>query len=659
MDFFQQQHHARRHTRMMVVMFIVAVAAVVAVLNVFGVVAWAMTMGTPLLDPANLMRQTPRELYMGVTALTLMFIAFGTISTLMKLSAGGAAVAEMVGARRVERDSREPLERRLLNVVEEMSIASGITMPQVYVMDEEQAINAFAAGYSPNEAIVAVTRGTLENLSRDELQGVIGHEFSHILNGDMRLNIHLMGVIAGIVMIGSLGRFLMDARTRSNDSNYSSRRETDWRIFMAGLCLWLIGSIGVFAGRVIKAAISRQREFLADASSVQFTRNPEGIGAALFKIGRQNGLIQDRHAEDLSHMYFGESVSGMFGMLNTHPPVKDRVERLMGPAAMVMLRERIKTQPATAPVIAQGIEGEGDESEGLGAATSAFGSAASASPWGGGGGSVNTTAQNVVDSVGKPSPGHYDAARYLLQEIPTALHLATLSADGASAALFALLLGDGVTREAQVASITKNYGETIAKAANDLNTPLQQLGPRARMPLMGLLLPSLIPLDQIARDALLAQAEALIKADKKVTIGEFVLLTLCRRHLARPIKGAPPVKHKDMGSVTAEIIIVLSLLTHAGKGGNDAFAQGLRAAGVAACELHPPAQLQIANVEAALYELKLLAPLKKPALIKACLAVVMADNKLTVLEGELIRAICATLDSPLPPLLDTIEPEIK
>ncbi|MSQ50414.1 MAG: hypothetical protein EXR28_00865 [Betaproteobacteria bacterium] len=657
MDFFEQQHHARRHTRLMVVMFVVAVAVVVGVLNVFGAIVWSMSMDMPRVVSANIFRQAPRELYFGITAITLAIIAFGTISTLIKLSAGGAAVAEMVGARLVSRDSRDALERRLLNIVEEMSIASGITMPQVYVMDAEPGINAFAAGYSPNEAVVAVTRGTLEGLNRDELQGVIGHEFSHILNGDMRLNIHLMGVIAGIVMIGALGRFMMNVRSSSRyERSSSSSREFDLRIFLVGLCLWLIGSVGVLAGRMIKAAISRQREFLADASSVQFTRNPEGIGAALFKIGRQNGLIEDRHAEDLSHMYFGESVSGMFGMLNTHPSVDDRVKRLLGPSAMLMLRDRVKNQPPVAP--ATSVEMDSPIPDGFGAVATGFQGAAalSASAWGGAGAAIHTTPQKVVDSVGKPTPEHHQAAQYLLQEIPTALHLATRSEAGARTVLFALLMGDGEVRIAQLASIQQRHGATIAKAAENLLEPLRQLGPRARMPLMELLIPSLIPLDQAARDGVLAQVDELARADRKVTIGEFVLLTLCRRHLAKPIKGAPPVKHRSIDTVVAEVSVVLSMLAHGGKGGTASFTKGMDALGLRGGVLRSPAELGIANVEAALYELKLLAPLKKPALIKACLAVVMADDKLTVLEGELIRVLCATLDSPLPPLLDTIEP---
>ena len=669
MDFFEQQHNARRQTRLMVVMFIAAVAAIVVTLNVAGALFWVwnVTPENALLDNRGFLRQAPRGLYVGITVVTLVTIAWGTISTLFKLSSGGVAVAKMVGARLVRRDSKDPLERRLLNIVEEMAIASGITIPWAYVMDEERAINAFAAGYSPNEAVVAVTRGALETLTRDELQGVIGHEFSHILNGDMRLNIHLMGVIAGIVMIGSLGRFLMDVNR--NRSGSSSNRESDSRVFMIGLCLWLIGSIGVFASRIIKAAIARQREFLADASAVQFTRNPEGIGSALYKIGVQGGAITERHAEDLSHMYFDAPITKMFNVFNTHPPIEERVERLMGPGAQLQLAERIKRQPrpdaavAAAGPVAGAAADPAVLPEGV---TSQFGdsltdAAASANSWGRASttvnsNTVNSTVLQIIDSVGKPTPAHFQAARGILKEIPRELHDATASPEGAQALLFALLLGDGEVRATQLAAIDRSHGAGIGQQAERFVGPLRLLGPRARMPIMELIIPTLKQLPQPARESALAAIKVLAEADHKVTLGEFVLLTLCRRHLSATPKGGPPVKHKNIDSVAAEITTVLSVLAYAGKGGKTAFERGMQALGMSGGALRPPAELSIAAVEGALYELKLLAPLKKPALIKACFAAVMADAQLTVIEGELMRALCAALDSPLPPLLEVTEP---
>src|SRR6266571_554689 len=284
MDFFEQQHRARRRTWLMLLLFVLAVVAIVTAFDLVCAIVYVWLFDVPIPNSNGLLQQVPRSVYLWSTLATLLVIGWGTASRLVQLSGGGVAVADLIGARHVKRDTGEPAERRLLNVVEEMALASGITVPLVFVMDDQHTINAFAAGYSPNEATVIVTRGALDQLNRDELQGVVAHEFSHILNGDMRLNIHLVGVIAGIVMIGSIGAFLM---TGMRDGDDLRRAGTDIRVFFLGLLLWLIGSIGVLAGRLIKAVISREREFLADASAVQFTRNPDGIGGAFTYVHRR------------------------------------------------------------------------------------------------------------------------------------------------------------------------------------------------------------------------------------------------------------------------------------------------------------------------------------------------------------------------------------
>src|SRR5258708_32227497 len=352
MDFFEQQHRARRRTWLMLFLFVLAVAAIVAAFDLVCAIVYIWLFDAQTLYSRSLLQQVPRSVYLWSTLATLLVIGWGTASRLYQLSGGGVAVADLIGARHVKRDTGEPAERRLLNVVEEMALASGITVPLVFVMDDPHAINAFAAGYSPNEATVIVTQGTLEQLDRDELQGVVAHEFSHILNGDMRLNIHLVGVIAGIVMIGSIGAFLM---TGIRDGDDLRRAGTDIRLFFVGLLLWLVGSIGVLAGRLIKAGISREREFLADASAVQFTRNPDGIGGALVKIGRRGSTIAQRNAEELSHMCIRAPVNDYFefALFHDHPPLDDRIERLLGPGAKRLLRERMERAEAAA-LAAQG-----------------------------------------------------------------------------------------------------------------------------------------------------------------------------------------------------------------------------------------------------------------------------------------------------------------
>jgi len=658
MDFFAHQDRARKQTRLMVGMFVAAVVCIVLSINVVGAILYIMVAAVPAASAGQALGAVPASAYWVTTAVVLGIIATGTLTRMHALSGGGAAVAEMLGARRVKRDSSDEGERRLLNIVEEMAIASGITVPQVYVMDDQPGINAFAAGYSPNEAAVTVTHGALDVLKRDELQGVVAHEFSHILNGDMRLNVHMMGVIAGIVMIGAMGRFVMRVGWgggRSHDdernswlSSRSSRSSNkgDYRVFLLGLAIWLIGAIGVLFGNLIKAAISRQREFLADASAVQFTRNPEGIAGALYRIGQSSSHVHQRHAEELSHMFFGESVNALFA---THPPIDERIGRIVGPGAIVLLRERYKRVEAAAEAaqpspLVEAFMTPLSNRPPADAAASGLSSHI-------GSNLLATTPAAMLDSVGAPTTAHVEEARRLLDRIPTEVHNALGTADGARAALFAMLLGKDKVRDRQLEAISGEAGTPLAELAAHLADALAPLGPRLRLPVFELAVPALEGLDQLQRDGLLSLVTALIQADDKVTLAEFVLLTLCRRHLEKPVKGVPPVKHRSLQSAAREARVVLSLLSRASPEGGAALPRVLSSLEIGD-SAQKPATFTLAMVETALYELKLLAPLKKPAFIKGCLEIVMVDGTITITEGELMRAICAALDSPLPPILE-------
>jgi Zn-dependent protease with chaperone function len=647
MNFFEHQAQARRLTGLLLLLFALAVAAIVAVLDLVVAVVYIWMFDPPMVYSGNLLAQVPRHVYVWSTLAILSIIAGGTSFRFYQLSGGGVAVAEMIGARHMKRNASEPAERRLLNIVEEMALASGIAVPRVFVMDGERTINAFAAGYSPHEAAVIVTRGALENLNRDELQGVVAHEFSHILNGDMRLNVTLIGVIAGIVLFGSIGAFLMSGG-RSEGGGENLRARFDFRLFLLGLALWLIGSIGVFAGRLIKAVISRQREFLADASAVQFTRNPDGIGNALFKIGRHGSVIVERHAEELSHMCIGPPVNDhvQFAWLGTHPPLEERVERILGPGAKRLLQERMERTEAAA-LAAQGSPVVSELMSPLYAPRAA--PAAAVLPGAAG------MARSVVESIGSPTTAHVDYARKMLDTLPADIHAAVGREEGAQAALFALLLGGGELRKTQLALIAGAAGEEIAAQSARFADALNPLGARVRLPVIELAIPTLKQLPRPGREKLLETIESVIEADRKVTLGEFVLLTLCRSHILEEQNRSPTVKHRSIDAVVSEAVVVLSLLAHSGKGGMAAFDRGMAALGVSGGVLRAPSELNVAAVESALNELKLLAPLKKPALVKACLAVAMADDRLMVAEGELLRAICAALDTPLPPILETME----
>ena len=329
-DFFERQSDARRSTKWLVGMFALAVVAIVGIITAAtaaGVGVWnqnrelqlaAGLSDTPQLD----VWQVP--LLAGVGSLAM--ILLGSTYKVAQLRGGGTTVAENVGGRRIPPNTIDPIERRLVNVVEEMALASGVPVPPVYMLPDEQGINAFAAGYSPSDAVVAVTRGTAEQLTRDELQGVIAHEFSHILNGDMRLNIRLIGVLHGILLLGLIGRFLL--RSSYYTDRRSSKDSGGGALLLVGAILVVVGLIGSLCGNLIKAALSRQREYLADASAVQFTRNPGGIAGALKRIGAAitGSRLQHRNATEMSHMYFSQGVwEGFSGLMATHPPVSKRI----------------------------------------------------------------------------------------------------------------------------------------------------------------------------------------------------------------------------------------------------------------------------------------------------------------------------------------------
>ena len=673
MDFFASQDRARRQTVQMAVLFGIAVVLIVLAVNAVVAVTWLFSVEyVTIVSQARhgLFLGIPKNVYLWTTLVTLGIIASGTLYRVMQLAQGGVAVAEMVGARRVARDSRDPNERRLLNVVEEMALAAGVTVPLVYVMEKEQAINAFAAGYSPNEAVVAVTRGTLETLDRDELQGVIAHEFSHILNGDMRLNIRLIGVLEGITLIGAIGAFLM-RQTRGVRISRNSGSVVI-AILALGGALAAIGYVGVFFARLMKAGISRQREFLADASAVQFTRNPQGIGGALYRIGQQGGLIDNRHAEAFSHMYFGQAIkNSISGLFETHPPLDERIARVLGSRALLFRRSREKRREAEAAALAAASAAPmGGPFAAASAAAAHSGGAVAMAPamaedrapgappaapgiaWGRAGAAVHTTSQAVVDSVGNPGTAQVRFARELLAALPKELRYGAGSEAGARAALFALLLNEGEARATQLGIIEKSIDKAAAQLTDQFAAELSRFGPRARMPVLDLAIPTLRPLLQPARDALLIVLRELVEADRKVNLAELVVLTICRRQLGGDTRRAPPIKHKTFDTVKAEVATVVSLLSHAGRSGEAVFLKALDTIPVAGGSLRPAAALSMAAVESALYELKLLAPLKKPLLIKACLRVVMADGKIDVAEAELLRAICAALDCPLPPIMD-------
>ena len=660
MDFFQNQDAARRKTRVMVVLYLLAVVGVVLAVDLVLAVAY-ISLGDlrvrPGAGPLGLLHAVPRGVYVWGAAGTVVVILSASLYQIFELTEGGSAVAEMVGARAVSADTHDPLEKRLLNVVEEMAIASGVRVPKAYIMDGESGINAFAAGYDVSNAIVAVTRGTLDALSRDELQGVIGHEFSHILNGDMWLNIKMIGVLSGIVFIGGIGGFLMRNAPRSEDGKVTAG------LFAMGLLLFLIGYVGMFFARLIKAGVSRQREFLADASSVQFTRNPDGIAGALDQIraSGRGALIANRYAEDMSHMYFGQGISvWMAGLFATHPPVEERIARVRpGFQATRYRTARVTSEPPDSSI-----------NTGFGAAPGFAGPAGPPAPDGqrasDTGNAWGRSARESARMVGTLDAGKVDFAARLIAQLSPELRTAMKETEGACAVLIASLLAPKEEVLAgQVDALRAIQLDKLADRAVAMTPFVQRLGRGFDLMVIDLSLPAIKGGTEEDKCQLVAALEAVIRADRRVSLHEFVVLTLVKTQLAaRPKPGA--AKTRPLSAMSEEIVLLLSLVAYAGRKPGpdpaldteviDAFGAGAKAAGLADGRLLPRDTFSLDAAGLALAELMTLAPLAKAVLVKALFAVVTADGTIRLMEAELMRLIGAVLECPLPPLIEDLDP---
>ncbi len=662
-SFFENQHLARRNTKILVLLYALAVAGVIIAVDLVLAGIYASNIewrhaGRELTWMMRL-RMVPKSLYLWGAFGTGLVILAVSAWHIMKLSSGGKAVAEMVGARRVTSDTRDPLERRLVNVVEEMSIASGVRVPAVYVMDGEAGINAFAAGYDVSDSVVAVTRGTLEALNRDELQGVVAHEFSHILHGDMRLNIRMIGILAGIVFIGSIGEFLLRSQRGGGDSKSAAP------LIIGGLALLLIGYIGLFFARLIKAAVSREREFLADASSVQFTRNPDGIAGALDQIGASSAgaLIANRHAEDLSHMFFGQGIKvRLSSLFDTHPPLEARIARVHERFDRSSYRKTRASTVGAVDVEEKDLQGD-DKRKTAAAAVLAAASMAGrrgadiGAQWG-------RSAGESSKLVGSMDGAKVDYAARLLRALPEGLREKLRDPEGARAAMVALLFApkDDVMQGQVDALKAKGLG-ALAEQARAVAPLCRRLSAAFHLPVIDLALPALKAAPAQARDELIAALEAVIHADRRVSLHEFVVLTLMRSQLA-PRQKPGASGNLKIPDLQAEAVVVLSLIAHAGTRQD---ATGERGAALAAAmragtqemglpDAAPATALSLETAAAALDALTSLAPMQKAVLIKGLFAVVSHDGSIRIMEAELMRLVGAVLNCPLPPLLESVDP---
>jgi Zn-dependent protease with chaperone function len=560
----------------------------------------------------------------------------------MALSAGGKVVAESLGGQLIPRNTEVPNQRKLLNVVDEMAIASGTPAPPVYLLADEPGINAFAAGFTPRDAVFGITQGAIEQLSRDQLQGVIAHEFSHIFNGDMRLNIRLMGALNGILILGILGYYLMystsfSRRRRGNDNSGVA-------ILALAIGLMVIGFAGTFFGGLIKAAVSRQREYLADASAVQFTRNPDGIAGALKKIGalEAGSIVHNPSAPEVSHAFFAQGVTGFTQWLSsTHPPLASRIKRI-DPQwdGKFSVSEPAPPVESQSPVDGVSAMRGPDRVRNMAAVAAEFAVA---------------EAVAVMGHMGQPTDEAVLLARSLLSEMPVAIREAAREPYGARAVMYCLLLDKGVgLREQQLALLQDRADKDVYALTIRLMPQVDALELKFRLPIIDIAIPSL---KQLSHNQYLPFREnlvELINMDSKVDLFEWSLQKILSKHLDghfhKPLPAA--TRYQELVQLTRELGFVLSFMAHAGATDQssaqrafDASAATLASVGLT---LLPKDQIRIAELDQALVKLDLLAPAAKSRLLTACVISIWHDQSAKPVEVELLRAFASVLDCPMP-----------
>ncbi|NPU91891.1 MAG: M48 family metallopeptidase [Gammaproteobacteria bacterium] len=645
MSFYENQHRARRQTGVLVAYFVAAVVLIVAAVNLV-LYAALFLMGDQQKLALGDWLQSPASA--GIALITLLVIAAGSLLRIAQLGrGGGVAVALMAGGVPLDPNTRDLKERTLINVTEEMAIASGTPVPRIFILRNEAGINAFVAGTQPSNTVLAVTQGTLDNLTREELQGVIGHEFSHILNGDMGMNLRLIGILAGILLIGQIGEFLLRGGVRARSSRNS---KGELPLALMGMALIAVGYIGLFFGRLIKAAIARQREFLADASSVQFTRNPDGIAGALYAIGQHgnHALLTTRHAEDMSHLCFGQTLKVKFGgLLATHPPVDERIKAI-DPNLLPRLKARFRQRTLSAGVSAgnQAATGSAETAAGF-AGASVAADAVDVTP-------IAASADNIKASIGTPTPQHADYAHQLHDSIPAPLLQIAHDPALAEAVLYGLLFLHLRSHGNESVQLIQNQtSAACAQKAVESYNALKAAGEAIRLPLLDIALSTLKSVDAAAQNRIIATCQQLIDIDQRVSLSEFIYGYLIRQALNPPQR--PQRSIKSFQTLEASLATLFSAIVQSSGEPAEAQARNFKRIMVTFTKADCSAYLQMApsprQMTTALDQLNRLTPLLKQPVIDTCVDCALHDGKTTQREVEVLRAVCEALECPLPPVL--------
>ncbi len=699
MDFYSRQAAARSQTRWLVISFLASLLAVALALDIvlFTVFGYSDADRTGVMGPLQYAAANPgRALF--CTLLVVGVLGLASLYKSIELRGGGGVVARSLGGVRIGRDTTDLQRKRLHNVVEEMAIASGVPMPEIYVLEQEAGINAFAAGHTPANAAVTVTQGALDNLTRDQLQGVIAHEFSHILNGDMRLNIQLMGWVFGLFVVALIGRLILQFSPRGG-------RRSAGAALAVGFAIMVLGYVGLFFGRLLQAAVSRQRERLADASGVQFTRNPEGLKDALIKIATlpEGSALTAADAEQAAHMFFAEGLSRMFA---THPPLMDRIKELdphFNPRDLPQIAaELAKVSPlasaAEAAPRAQAPSGL-DRVLGAGGPLAAGGLLGAGGPLGGGGalgaggalgtggglgrvalgaggtlGAVGVLAAGgtpmaggaaalVATQVGRPETLHIEQAKAMRLALPEELREFTEIPGRAQALVLAMLLSrDQQVRDRQLEMLTKILGAANVAVVQHAMALADGLAPMLRLPALQQIFPAIRRASVQQRKALAQIASDLIHADSRIDVFEFCLAKLLETLLNDELEARAPHGTLSLEAAENEISILFATLAQLGSQDERAARMAYEAGMSTVLPMRRPAYQAMDDwakrLGDALPRLEDLHPFAKKAVIEGLVRTIASDDIMTVEEAELLRAVCALMHCPLPPLLPHVDGDV-
>lgn len=640
MDFFEAQDNARRKTWQLGALFGLAVIMLIVMTNLLVAAAFFFAGGGAFHEAgarlqsgegfSSILSAVPVETWLWSSLIVVTVVTLASLYKYLMIRGGGRAIAESLGGQRVQSNTQDLKSRRLLNVVEEMAIAAGVSVPPVYLI-QESGINAFAAGYTPDDAVIGVTEGALNFLNREELQGVIAHEFSHILNGDTRINIRLIAVLFGILFIGLIGNMLLRGSRHGLGRSRGDNGGGAAAIVALGAGLAVVGYAGTFFGNLIKAAVSRQREYLADAAAVQYTRNPIGISGALQKIGSAGSRLNNSGANEISHMFFGQAINHFMGnMMATHPPLPKRISAI----------DPSWNGNFPGSLVPESVLSLGDSAAGFSAEGNIQG--------------VAVSVETLPDVVGRPDDRSYRTADAIIETTDSLCLEAARDPCEAHLLVFALLMQDDPSEQTKRLE-DLNDGER--RVIRKLQAELVGEDELHRLALLELSVPALKQMSERQYKVFVKKVVALILADKTIELFEWVLHRLLLKELTPHFEKprVPRIRFRSVTDVGEPAALLIATLA---RYGHESSSEASAAYTSALQELELPKPIAEPQVDLndnflalndALSKLRDLAPLQKPKILKACARSVLHDNLISPAEGALLQGVSATMDCPLPP----------